>query len=104
MDNHDDKQIRIDLKPEVAKGTYSNLAIISHHSSEFIIDFATSLPGLPQPEVTNRIVMTPDHAKRLLAALMDNIRKYESTYGPISTGDEPKGTINLADLVNGTKS
>ena len=104
MDNKDDKQIRIDLKPEVAKGTYSNLAIISHHRSEFIIDFATTLPGLPQPEVTNRIVMTPDHAKRLLGALMDNVRKYENSFGPISLDDEPKGTLNIADFANGTKS
>lgn len=92
------KQISLDLKPEVAKGSYSNLAIISHSHSEFVIDFATVLPGLPKPEVSNRIVMTPEHAKRLLNALADNISKYESQFGPVNLGGEPKGTFNLSDF------
>ena len=73
-----EKEFKIELRPEVAKGSYSNLAIITHSHSEFIIDFATMLPGLPKPEVGNRIVMTPEHAKRLYLALQDNINKYES--------------------------
>ena len=106
MDNNEQKQISIDLKPEVAKGNYSNLAIISHSHSEFIIDFAEMLPGLPKPEIVSRIVMNPEHAKRLLNALSDNISKYEGQFGPISLGssNEPKGTFNLADFANGTKS
>lgn len=65
MDNpNDKKQISLELKPEIAKGSYSNLAIISHSPSEFIIDFATMLPGLQKPEISNRIVMNPEHAKR----------------------------------------
>jgi len=104
MDNQNEKQIRFDLKPEIAKGTYSNLAIICHSRSEFIIDFATTLPGLPQPEISSRIVMAPEHAKRLLAALTDNISKYENNFGQISFEDVPKGTLNIADFVNGTKS
>jgi hypothetical protein len=71
------KQISLDLKPEIAKGSYSNLAIITHSRSEFIIDFATMLPGLPKPEIGSRLIMTPEHAKRLLMALQDNIIKYE---------------------------
>lgn len=67
------KEISLEIRPEVAKGTYSNLAIITHSHSEFIIDFATILPGLPKPDISNRIVMTPEHAKRLLNALMDNV-------------------------------
>lgn len=99
MDNNEkQQQISLELKPEVAKGSYSNLAIISHSHSEFIIDFATMLPGLAKPEVHNRIVMTPEHAKRLLAALNDNIQKYESQFSPISVGGEPKGTFNLSDF------
>ena len=74
MDNNDKKQISLELKPEIAKGSYSNLAIISHSQSEFIIDFATVLPGLAKPEISNRIVMTPEHAKRLLNALAGNQR------------------------------
>lgn len=98
-------QINLELKPEVAKGNYSNLAIISHSHSEFIIDFATVLPGLPKPEISNRIVMTPEHCKRLLNALADNISKYESQFGQISLGEAPKGTFNLADFnPNGAKS
>ncbi|MCQ2177146.1 MAG: DUF3467 domain-containing protein [Bacteroidales bacterium] len=104
MENEEKKQISIDLKPEIAKGNYSNLAIISHSHSEFIIDFAEMLPGLPKPEVVSRIVMNPEHAKRLLNAIADNIGKYESQFGPISLGTEPKGTFNLADFANGTKS
>lgn len=104
----DKKQISLDLKPEVAKGSYSNLAIITHSHSEFIIDFAEMLPGLPKPEIGNRIIMTPEHAKRLLNALIDNISKYESQFGTIQMGQqmEPKGTFNLADFNsgNGTKS
>lgn len=91
------QEIQIEVKPEVARGTYSNLAIITHSRSEFIIDFALSLPGLPKPEVTNRIIMTPEHAKRLLAALQDNISKFENTNGTISLG-EPKATFNMGNM------
>ena len=108
MDNNDNnkKQLNLDLKPEVAQGTYSNLAIISHSRSEFIIDFAAMLPGLQKPEVRSRILMTPEHCKRLLNALADNISRYESQFGPINLGaPEQKGTFNLADFApNGTKS
>ena len=106
MDTNEKKQISLELKPEIAKGAYSNLAIITHSHSEFIIDFATMLPGLPKPEISNRLIMTPEHAKRLLNALADNISKYESQFGQISMGGEPKGTFNLSDFMNqgGAKS
>ncbi len=92
-------QINIELRPEVAKGSYSNLAIISHSHSEFVIDFATVLPGMPKPDVTNRIPMVPEHAKRLLAALNDNISKYESQFGRIEIPGQPmNNTFNLADF------
>ncbi len=100
MENNEKKQIQLELKPEIAKGSYSNLAIISHSQSEFIIDFATVLPGLAKPEISNRIVMTPEHAKRLLNALADNINKFENQFGKIGNGTEPKGTFNLADFAN----
>lgn len=80
------KQLSLELKPEIAKGSYSNLAIITHSQSEFVIDFATMLPGLAKPEISNRMIMTPEHAKRLLNALADNIGKYESQFGKIDLG------------------
>ena len=107
MENNTKNPLNIELKPEVAKGTYSNLAIISHSRSEFVIDFASMLPGLPKPEVQSRILMTPEHCKRLLNALNDNISRYEAQFGPIAIdAPEPKATFNLADFPtpNGTKS
>ena len=101
MENDNKQQLSLELKPEVAKGTYSNLAIITHFHSEFIIDFATILPGLPKPDITNRIVMTPEHAKRLMSALIDNISKYESNFGPIDMGgrnQQKENTFNLGDF------
>ncbi len=99
-------QISLDIKPEIAKGSYSNLAIITHSHSEFIIDFATILPGLPKPEISNRIVMSPEHAKRLLNALAENISKYEQQFGDIALEVQPKATLNLGDFgpMGGTKS
>ena len=107
MEEKKPNPISLEIKPEIAKGTYSNLAIISHSQSEFIIDFATTLPGLPKPEISNRIIMTPEHARRLLNALADNINKFEDKFGKISLGGEPKGTFNLSDFGNlggGSKS
>ena len=101
-----EKELSIELKPDVAKGTYSNLAIITHSRSEFIIDFASMLPGLPKPEVNNRIIMNPEHAKRLLYALQDNISKYESQNGPIVLPEANKGTFPMGGFGggNGAKS
>ena len=102
MDNNEKKPFSLELKPEIARGSYSNLAIISHSPSEFVIDFATMLPGLQKPEISNRIVMNPEHAKRLLNALAENITKYESQFGTIELrSQEHKGTINLGDFMNG---
>jgi hypothetical protein len=76
-------QINIELKEDVAQGIYSNLAIITHSSSEFVIDFVRIMPGIPKANVQSRIILTPEHAKRLLLALKDNIAKFESAHGPI---------------------
>lgn len=98
------QQMSLELKPEIARGTYSNLAIISHSRSEFVIDFAEMLPGLPNPEIASRIVMAPEHAKRLLAALNDNVGKYEANFGRIDVPGA-QNTFNLADFnPNGAKS
>lgn len=76
-------QISIELSPEVAEGTYANLAIISHSSAEFVMDYVRVLPGLPKAQVKSRIVMVPEHAKRLMMALQDNILRYEQQFGKI---------------------
>lgn len=76
-------QLQIELKEEVAQGTYANLAVITHSSSEFILDFIRVMPGMPKAGVQSRVILTPEHAVRLLHALQDNVRKYESVFGPI---------------------
>ncbi len=81
--------IDIELEDSVAQGHYSNLAIIAHSSSEFIIDFATALPGVQKARVKSRIILTPEHAKRLLYSLQDNIARYESTLGKIEIPKPP---------------
>ena len=85
----ENKKIDIEIKPDVAQGHYANLAIITHSSSEFILDFAQNMPGLPKMQVNSRIIMTPEHAKRLLGALTENIRKYESQFGEIQLPINP---------------
>ncbi len=87
------KQINIELKEDVAQGTYSNLAIITHSTSEFILDFVRVMPGIPKAEVKSRIILTPEHAKRLLLALKDNIAKYESMNGQIKNVETQSGSI-----------
>ena len=86
-------QINIELKEEVAQGTYSNLAIITHSSSEFILDFVRVMPGIPKAEVKSRVILTPEHAKRLMQALADNIDKYEKMHGPIKQIEPAGGPI-----------
>lgn len=81
-------QINIELTEDVAEGIYSNLAMIAHSNSEFVVDFIRMMPGLPKAKVKARIVVTPEHAKRLLFALQDNIRKYEETFGTIKQSQE----------------
>jgi len=75
--------LNIELSEEVAAGVYSNLAIITHSPSEFIFDFIRIMPGVPKGRVKSRIVMTPEHAKKLMRALNDNISKYEKGIGNI---------------------
>lgn len=84
MAENSNNQLNIELDDNVAQGTYANLAVISHSSSEFIVDFVRVMPGVPKSKVQSRIILTPEHAKRLLRALQDNIQKYEDNYGTIS--------------------
>ncbi len=96
MENEEMKnQINIELTEEIAQGIYSNLAIISHSASEFIVDFVRLLPGLPKAKVQSRIILTPDHAKRLMAALQDNIVKYEMVNGKIKMAEDNSRFMNM---------
>lgn len=83
MEDKNQNQLNIELSEEIAEGIYSNLAIITHSNSEFVLDFVKVMPGIPKAKVKARIVLTPQHAKRLLAALADNIGKFEAVHGTI---------------------
>lgn len=76
-------QLQIQLRPEMADGKYSNLAMIGHGANEFLIDFIFAAPGMPQAPVVSRVVMSPENAKQLMFALTDNIKKYEAQFGEI---------------------
>jgi hypothetical protein len=90
--NQNPMQFQLDLKPEVAAGVYSNLALISHAHSEFVLDFIRMLPGLPKPEVCSRVILAPEHAKRLLQALQENVFKYEQEFGKIDIPNQAPRT------------
>lgn len=93
-------QLNIELSEEIAEGQYVNLAMIAHSNSEFVIDFIKMMPGVPKAKVKSRIVITPEHAKRLLYALKDNIDKFESNFGPIKQSEEPpKFPMNFGGTV-----
>lgn len=85
--NINNGQISIELDEETAQGIYSNLAVITHSSSEFIIDFVRIVPGVPKAKVKSRIILTPEHAKRLLLALKDNLTKFESQFGTVKVNE-----------------
>ena len=88
-------EINIELSEEVAEGTYSNLAIITHRNAEFIIDFIRVMPQMPKAKVKSRVLLTPQHAKRLLLALKDNVAKYESQFGAIKDTEGPSIPMNF---------
>ncbi len=82
-------QLNIELSEEMAEGVYSNLAIISHSPSEFVLDFIRIMPNVPKAKVKSRIILTPQHAKRLLQALAENVKKYEHQFGIIEEPEQP---------------
>ena len=79
----EEQKLNINLSPEVAEGSYSNLAIVAHSSSEFVVDFVRMMPGQKSANVQSRIIMTPENTKKLLFALQENIAKYEKQFGTI---------------------
>ena len=88
-------EINIELSEKISEGIYSNLAIISHSHSEFVLDFVTIMPGVPKAKVKSRIILTPQHAKRLLGALKENIHRFETTHGEIKESDQPQIPLNF---------
>lgn len=93
-------QLDIELNEDVAEGIYANIAMIAHSSSEFVIDFISHMPGIPKARVKARIITTPEHAKRLLFALKDNISKYESMFGTIKDAEGgPRFPVNFGGTV-----
>ena len=90
-----DQKINIELDEKTAEGTYSNLAIINHSASEFIVDFIALMPGAPKAKVKSRIILTPEHAKRLHNALGDNIQRFEQANGKIKVQEQPQIPLNF---------
>ena len=97
MDNNQNKQsgqFQVDLPQALAQGEYANFAIITHSSSDFVIDFARILPNVPKAQVRSRVILAPEHAKRLLQALQENIYRYEQEFGTIRIPNQPARTAN----------
>lgn len=102
MNENDKKnQLQLELPQEVAQGEYANFAVITHSSSDFVIDFARVLPGVPKAQVKSRVLLAPEHAKRLLAALQENIMRYERTFGTIRIPTDNGTTIAPFDINKG---
>lgn len=93
--NQQPGQINIELDEKTAEGIYSNLAIINHSPSEFVLDFVTIMPGVPKSKVKSRIILTPQHAKRLLKAIGENIQRFEQAHGEIKDSEQPHVPLNF---------
>lgn len=90
-----DGNLNVELSEEIAEGIYSNLAIINHSPSEFVLDFIKIMPGVPKARVKARIVLTPQHAKRFLKAMGDNVTRYEQQHGEIQDVEQPNIPLNF---------
>lgn len=97
MDNSQgvQNQINIEITEEVAEGQYANLAIITHSHAEFVIDFVNVMPGTPKSKVKSRIIFTPQHAKRFMKALIENVNRYENANGTIKDLEEVQIPLNF---------
>ena len=95
MSTENENQMQIELTPEMADGIYSNLAVINHSPSEFVLDFIQMIPGVPKARVKARVILTPQHAKRLIKAMEENVQRYEATHGTISESEQPQIPIQF---------
>ena len=91
--NNNQQGLQMELPQEVAQGQYANFAVITHSSSDFVLAFARILPGVPKAQVKSRVILAPEHAKRLLIALQDNIMRYEAQFGKIQIPNQQPRTI-----------
>lgn len=89
------QQLNIEINEDVAGGIYSNLAIINHSASEFVVDFVQVMPGVPKARVKSRIVLTPQHAKRFVRALNENIKKFEQMHGTVADNEQTPFPMNF---------
>jgi uncharacterized protein (DUF1778 family) len=94
-ENNSENQVNIQLDEATAEGIYSNLAIINHSNTEFVIDFVSIMPGAPQAKVKSRIILTPQHAKRLIKALAENVHRFETSHGEIKDFEQPTIPLNF---------
>ncbi|MDY7393945.1 DUF3467 domain-containing protein [Aureibaculum sp. 2210JD6-5] len=94
-DKNKDHQLNIELDESIADGTYANLAIINHSVSEFVVDFVNVMPGTPKAKVKSRIILTPQHAKRLTKALAENVSRFEKAHGEIKDYEQPPIPMNF---------
>lgn len=101
MDDKNNQGLQIDINEQMEDGIYSNMALITHSSAEFILDFLRLLPGKPKPKVASRVVMSPEHVKRLLLALRDNVAKYEESFGKIDLHENGPRTIAPFNMSKG---
>ena len=83
MTKKESHNINIELDDSTSQGVYSNLVIVNHSPTEFVIDFINVMPGNPKAKVRSRIILTPEHTKKFIKALNDNLVKYESKNGPV---------------------
>src|ERR1700737_5144232 len=88
-------QLNIEISEEMAEGQYANLAIITHSHAEFVIDFVNVMPGTPKSKVKSRIIFTPQHAKRFMKALTENITRYEAANGSIKDLEDVQIPLNF---------
>jgi len=95
-DSGNGPQLNIELTEEIAEGIYSNLVMLAHSSEEFILDFIRVMPGVPKARVKSRVIVTPQHARRLLKALADNIERYERAHGVIEESQSPGPAVHFA--------
>ncbi len=95
--NNKPKEMNIDLSEEVAQGVFSNLALINHSPTEFVVDFIQIMPGVPKPKVRSRVILTPQHMKKLLNAMQDNVAKYEDQFGAIEEDANTNIPLNFGN-------
>ena len=95
MNEQPQNQLNIEISEEIAEGQYANLAIITHSHAEFVIDFVNVMPGTPKSKVKSRLIMTPQHTKRFMKALIENVSRFEDAHGDIQDLEQVEIPMNF---------